>query len=79
MTKQSPRKSLVQVSGGCLIIAIMSAILGVMMGQYGIAFYVAAIVALIMTFVVFYFARKYPDDTKGPAEPKNTEEPADEK
>ncbi|HJJ36421.1 MAG TPA: hypothetical protein O0X27_04510 [Methanocorpusculum sp.] len=85
MTTQSPRKSLVQLSGGCLVIAVISAIMGLIIGQYGIAFYVAAVAALILSFVVFYFARKYPENTKASADPKVSgetrisEEPAEEK
>ncbi|HJJ31302.1 MAG TPA: hypothetical protein O0X97_03525 [Methanocorpusculum sp.] len=61
MTEESPRKKLIQLSGGCLIVAILSAIVGLIMGQYGIFLYIIAAVSLILSFVVFSFARKYPE------------------
>lgn len=61
MTTQTPRKSLVQASGGCLIIAVLSVIMGLIIGEYGVAFYVAAAAALVLSFIIFYFARKYPE------------------
>jgi len=64
MTTQSPRKSLIQLSGGCFVIAVISAIMGVIIGQYGIAFYVAAIAALVLSAVIFYLAKKSPEEAK---------------
>lgn len=61
MTEESPRKKLTQLSGGCLIVAILSAIIGLIMGQFGVYLYIIAALSLILSFVVFYFARKYPD------------------
>ena len=61
MTEESPRKKLTQLSGGCLIVAILSAIIGLIMGEFGVYLYIIAALSLILSFVVFYFARKYPD------------------
>ncbi len=60
MTPQSPRKSLVQVSRGCLVIAVISVIIGFIIGQNGIALYVAAAAVLVLSLIIFYFTRKYP-------------------
>ena len=61
MTEESPRKKLIQLSGGCLIVAILSAVIGLILGQTGVFLYIIAAVSLILSFVVFYFARKYPE------------------
>ncbi|HJJ39470.1 MAG TPA: hypothetical protein O0X42_04960 [Methanocorpusculum sp.] len=77
MTEESPRKKLTQLSGGCLIVAILSAIVGLIMGQYGIFLYIIAAVSLVLSFVVFYFARKYPE-TSSETVSKTSSEPLSE-
>ena len=66
MTEESPRKKLIQLSGGCLIVAILSAVLGLILGEFGVYLYIIAAISLILSFVVFYFARKYPENNINP-------------
>ena len=73
MTEESPRKKLTQLSGGCLIVAILSAIIGLIMGQFGVYLYIIAALSLILSFVVFYFARKYPDTSSNSSQKTLTE------
>ena len=54
------RKTLINWSRGCLIVAIIGAIAG-LLGKLPV-FYVIAAVLLLVSVVLFYYARKKPED-----------------
>lgn len=59
--KTLTRKTLIQLAGGLLVVAVVCAILGLMLGGSWAFFYIIALVMLILSIAVFFISKKYPE------------------